>query len=197
MPGTPTTRFAWPTLAGTDEISNGPTQLNAALNDIDADVVGWVSGLLSARPAAGEAGRFYFATDVTSTAWPHGTVYFDNGSTWDQMATDAGYLRIPGAATFVSSASFGTPRQPSATRPVFVVATFYTSAGWTAVQVGASSSGPWELQGYFGAPGDITSDEYNALGTVSVWVPTGYYYQYVNSGGAFVGGANGAYETVF
>lgn len=40
-----------------------------------------MSGTLAARPAAGTAGRLYFATDVNS-----GTLYRDNGSTWDQIA---------------------------------------------------------------------------------------------------------------
>ena len=42
-------------------------------------------GLLSARPAAGTAGRWYLATDVVG-----GTLYTDNGTTWVQAAAGAG-----------------------------------------------------------------------------------------------------------
>jgi hypothetical protein len=38
-------------------------------------------GLLSARPVAGVAGRLYTATDVNG-----GTLFFDNGSSWTQLA---------------------------------------------------------------------------------------------------------------
>jgi hypothetical protein len=38
-------------------------------------------GLLSARPVAGVAGRLYTATDVNG-----GTLFFDNGSSWTQIA---------------------------------------------------------------------------------------------------------------
>lgn len=40
-----------------------------------------VSGTLGGRPAAGIAGRFYFANNVNG-----GTLYFDTGSTWVQIA---------------------------------------------------------------------------------------------------------------
>lgn len=38
-------------------------------------------GLIGARPAAGTAGRYYFATDVSG-----GTFYVDDGASWNQVA---------------------------------------------------------------------------------------------------------------
>jgi hypothetical protein len=40
-------------------------------------------GTAASRPAAGIAGRLYFAVDTT-------TLYYDNGSTWDTWATGGG-----------------------------------------------------------------------------------------------------------
>lgn len=72
-------------------------------------------GLLGARPVAGTAGRFYFATDVNG-----GTLYADTGAAWTQLAAQvsnqlvnqrasltlsnngtatASFLVFPGAAT--------------------------------------------------------------------------------------------------
>lgn len=48
-----------------------------------ASVFGY--GLLSARPAASVAGRFYYATDTSF-------MYRDNGSTWDTLAVGAGAM---------------------------------------------------------------------------------------------------------
>ncbi len=42
------------------------------------------AGLLAARPAAGHAGVFFLATDVAG-----GTMYRDNGVTWDAIAPGA------------------------------------------------------------------------------------------------------------
>lgn len=91
-----TTRFALTGLdpAGTELVTNLPTQLNALADQIDAKITGWSSGVFASRPAAGTKGRLYFATDdTTSTA--HGTLYFDDGTAWNQVQI--------GAATSVAS----------------------------------------------------------------------------------------------
>jgi hypothetical protein len=56
-------------------------------------------GTLAARPAAARAGRLYFATDGS------GTMYRDNGSSWDSVETSGGYA--PGG-TDVAVADGGT-----------------------------------------------------------------------------------------
>lgn len=62
------------------------------------------SGAFSSRPAAGISGRYYFANDVNG-----GTLYFDTGSTWVQIAapvqSGAGY-RITG---LTGANNTGTP----------------------------------------------------------------------------------------
>lgn len=55
--------------------------VNAALEQLDPNRI--KAGLISARPAAGVANRFYYATDQE-------TLYFDNGSTWDTVAGGGG-----------------------------------------------------------------------------------------------------------
>ena len=62
----------------------------AAISTLDADfstIAGYINlreitlGTLAARPAAGNAGALYCATDVSG-----GTLYEDNGLVWSQIA---------------------------------------------------------------------------------------------------------------
>jgi trimeric autotransporter adhesin len=57
-------------------------------------------GLLSARPAAGTAGRLYYATDGPA-------LYRDNGSSWDTLLTSGG-TAAPVDATYVTRTANGT-----------------------------------------------------------------------------------------
>ena len=63
-----------------------------------------VSGTFTSRPAAGVAGRYYFANDVNG-----GTLYLDTGSTWLQLAAavnSSGGYRVTG---LVGANNSGTP----------------------------------------------------------------------------------------
>lgn len=55
--------------------------MTATSEDLATQVHGY--GLAAARPAAGRAGREYWATDTT-------TLYRDNGTTWDTVFTSSG-----------------------------------------------------------------------------------------------------------
>lgn len=67
----------------------------------------YAQGLLSARPAAGKAGRLYRATDDVS-----GVIYYDDGSTWQAIGTSSavdaaagvGSLRTLGAGALQAAA---------------------------------------------------------------------------------------------
>lgn len=59
-------------------------------------------GTLSARPAAGTAGRLYFATDANG-----GTLYFDSGATWVQIAFPVGAV---GQASLLYAVSLWLPQ---------------------------------------------------------------------------------------
>jgi len=74
MPNTPHHGIPYP--LGSD-IPSGPAHLQALALSID-DHVKDLTGLLSARPAAGTIGRFYHAID-------NGLTYRDNGTTWQTL----------------------------------------------------------------------------------------------------------------
>ena len=91
MPGTPTSRFAIPTLAGTDLIRDTEVNVNAALAAIDSKMTGYSAGLLSARPTStpgspGVEGRIYRATDS-------GQLFMDTGTGWNELTfNQAGFI---------------------------------------------------------------------------------------------------------
>ena len=58
-----------------DDTVDIPRDLTALTDKLDPITVAFSLGTLSARPAAGTAGRFYFATDT-------GVLSFDTGSAW-------------------------------------------------------------------------------------------------------------------
>jgi hypothetical protein len=74
MPSTPHHAIPYPLGS---EIPSGPAHLQTLALSID-DHVKDLTGLLSARPAAGSAGRLYHATD-------NGLTYRDNGTTWQAL----------------------------------------------------------------------------------------------------------------
>lgn len=61
------------------QLSNFDDNFTAAVNYINAREI--TSGLLGARPVAGTAGRWYFATDASG-----GTLYFDTGASWTAVS---------------------------------------------------------------------------------------------------------------
>lgn len=63
-------------------------------------------GTLAGRPAAGNAGRLYFATDSP------GTMYRDNGSSWDSVETSGG-LADQGTATYLDFSEAAAPGTPA------------------------------------------------------------------------------------
>lgn len=72
--------------AGTDPLRRA--QLDADNAKLDAAAALYGQGLFNARPAAGVAGRFYFAEDTD-------LVYYDDGATWVTVGTPP-----PAGATF-------------------------------------------------------------------------------------------------
>jgi hypothetical protein len=64
-------------------------------------------GLLSARAAAASAGRLYFATDSP------GTMYRDNGSSWDSVETTTTGLADQGAFTYLDGTVAAAPGTPA------------------------------------------------------------------------------------
>lgn len=83
MPGTPTTKYALPTLAGTDPISGTDEWAVAAMGAIDPLLAPSDQGVLASRPVSsggspGKIGRTYKATDT-------GQLFRDNGTGWDEI----------------------------------------------------------------------------------------------------------------
>lgn len=95
-----TSRFAIPELDPNAFINDGPADINASLNAIDADMAGYSQGTFAARPAAGTAGMLYRATDTSQ-------LFMDTGSTWLAVAPDAGAgaYRVVGEAAMTLGAA--------------------------------------------------------------------------------------------
>ncbi|HTE60764.1 MAG TPA: hypothetical protein VK631_10475, partial [Solirubrobacteraceae bacterium] len=80
MPGTPTTKYAIPTVVGADLARDLDTAITSISTAIDGKMVGYSAGLLAARPVStggspGIAGRRYRATDT-------GQEFIDTGTSW-------------------------------------------------------------------------------------------------------------------
>lgn len=113
MPGTPTTKYAIPTLAGTDLARDIDTLVTSALTSIDSKMVGYSEGTLASRPVSsggspGVVGRIYKSTD-------EGRVYIDNGTGWDEVRSSTAKTRgksIISAEETRSTTSYGTLTTP-------------------------------------------------------------------------------------
>lgn len=93
MPGTPatSTRFGAPRYANTDA-SDFAGQVNAVTDMLDSKAGLFLSGLASARPAAGVVDRYYLATDT-------GELSRDSGAAWTTINPRSRALvtSLPGA----------------------------------------------------------------------------------------------------
>lgn len=65
----------------TSDTADVPRDIRALAEALDSDAV-IDSGLLANRPAPGERGTFYWATDVNGTT---GMLFFDNGTAWKEI----------------------------------------------------------------------------------------------------------------
>lgn len=83
MPST-TSRLAIPFPLGTDPV-NVPSDMENLANRIDGIIGAESSGTLANRPAFGNAGFKYFATDQTNSGGTLGVWYYDTGSSWDPI----------------------------------------------------------------------------------------------------------------
>ncbi len=89
---------AYPFVAGTDTTHDTAAGVGAVGNA--GGVATMLAGTLASRPAAGTAGRFYFATD--SQAWS-----YDTGSAWQNVTIVAVAGTIGGSATWSGAQTFG------------------------------------------------------------------------------------------
>jgi hypothetical protein len=89
--------------ADTDPFPTRTTR-NADMNAIEAAMAIYGQGNLSARPAAGKVGRFYWASDQ-----PVGQkVYYDNGTAWELILPSAGGAASAQAPGDVAAAGTST-----------------------------------------------------------------------------------------
>jgi hypothetical protein len=167
--------FVGLTSTGADFVNNFPGEFNTALDAIDGKVTGWASGVFASRPAAGNIGFTYFATDDTSGG-AHGTWYLDNGTTWERFS---GPLVPPSGTVAAGGLTVGTARQPNVARPTFVnaqitVGTAGTGGAAGELRIGATATpttpvGQVQWQTTLSQTTSIT-------GVVPCVVPAGYYY---------------------
>lgn len=99
-----------------------------------ASVFGY--GLLSARPAASVAGRFYYATDTTF-------IYRDNGSTWDTLSVGAGSMATDALWDAAGDLAVGTGANTAAKLGIGTAAYGLVSTGSTAAWAEIL---PWHVQ---------------------------------------------------
>lgn len=135
MPGTPTTRFAIPTLNGATDLARDiDTLTNTALTAIDTKMTGWSSGPLSSRPTStggtpGVAGRLYYATDVSR-------LYLDYGTGWDELrrsgAPSGGAVAISASEARTNTA-YGLHTTPDRVQGIVVPANALVLVGYQAL----------------------------------------------------------------
>jgi hypothetical protein len=102
MPGTPSTKYALPTMAGTD-VANTIDEYTVALTGaVDSKLAPSDQGTLASRPPStggspGKSGRSYWATDTRQ-------LFRDNGTGWDEITPPRRRVAdISGAATYTFS----------------------------------------------------------------------------------------------
>jgi len=136
MPGTPATtpRLAVPRYDVTDSADpSGPgpaTIFNQIIDAFDLRALRFDSGLASARPAAGVAGRFYHSTDT-------GDVDYDNGSAWQwvmKMGGSSGFMYHPDTEALTgggySTLGFERDRVTGIVHPQDGIMTIHYDALW-------------------------------------------------------------------
>lgn len=117
-------------ITGTSLVSDIDEGMKALADDVDTKMASWSEGTFAARPAAGQANRFYKATDT-------GAIYHDTGTVWEQLirAADTAYVgdaqlvanrALINTATAYAAGKLFTKAEaeagvePSATRPALV-----------------------------------------------------------------------------
>lgn len=107
-------------------------------------------GLNAAKPAAGTAGRLYFATDT-------GTLYYDTGAVWSEvdLAGSAGFSldSITGAVTLVAGANITIEDNTPSAGKITISASGGSGSG--AYLKGSVNLDPQSAGGTFTASGEV------------------------------------------
>jgi len=82
--------ISYPNLTRTGDVPDIPAHIKNLVDFIDQDMP-FSSGTLASRPTAGFAGRIYRVTSGTNT----GSIYFDNGTSWDELARVGIAVEVP------------------------------------------------------------------------------------------------------
>ncbi len=171
------------------------------LTDVEGDAATWAD-MVGQFVIVGPVGTSNADTVWLSDATPGGTLNTTNldyvkiqgfdaagAAAAAQAAAEAACLAVPtGASDVTASRAVGTAYQPSATRPVLVVATLYAESGSGApsaigIKIGATST-PTTQIGQLYLLNNVSSAAIEVTSALSTIVPPGWYYEVVvlNSG---------------
>lgn len=94
-----TTRLAIRKPQANQKVNDFTPIVDALADDADAKTVGWLTGTLAGRPAAGVAGRVYKATDGNALT------YLDTGSAWQIVSVTSAWVNLTPAANYAVTAT--------------------------------------------------------------------------------------------
>lgn len=110
------TRYALPSPNGDDPLINGDNVLRSLVDLLDTIIATAYKGTLAARPAAGKAGRFYWATDTSK-------LYHDTGTTWSTIGPlglgTAADQALPGNTPVPTMLGFASFARTAMSVPIF------------------------------------------------------------------------------
>jgi hypothetical protein len=154
-------------LLGIDLVSDIDAGFQALAQDVDTKITSYSQGATGAKPAAGQANRFW--RDTTT-----GVLYHDTGTEWEVAQTTQSITAatIAGPYGALTARTAGTEYEPSATRPTLVILSLRSTVAQDTITVTIGTQIHAE-----------TANAANMPRALSFVVPPGKKWKYAVSGG--------------